>query len=122
MNQKPFSPSEIKKIYEQYPEIKEKEVNLNKIEKDTIIRATEKEISKIDELIVNNKITPPQKKIQSDDIDDAEEIINFLLEVVKKKNIVIAIETVKKMNNPFILDRFHDILIEKGILKGKDQK
>ena len=50
MNQKPFSPSEIKKIYEQYPEIKEKEANLNKIEKDTIIRATEKKVKKISKL------------------------------------------------------------------------
>ena len=121
MNQKPFSPSEIKKIYEQYPEIKEKEANLNKIEKDAITRATEKEVKKIDKLIVNNKITTPQKIIQSDDIDDAEEIINVLLEIVKKKNIVIAIETVKKMNNPFILDRFHDTLIEKGIVKDKER-
>ena len=47
-----------------------------------------------------------------------EKKIEHLLEIVKEKGIIFAVEVAKQMNDPYILDTFHDILIKEwGIYK-----
>ena len=40
-----------------------------------------------------------------------------LLNIAKEKGIVFAINVAKKMNDPFLLDAFHDILAKEGYYK-----
>ena len=47
-----------------------------------------------------------------------EEKIKKLLEIAKKKGIVYAVSVARKMNDPYILDTFHDTLAEKGYYKS----
>jgi hypothetical protein len=52
------------------------------------------------------------EKAQKIQVLGEEEKIEHLLEIVKKRGVVFAIKTVERMNDPYILDTFHDILIK----------
>ncbi|MBI2054392.1 MAG: hypothetical protein HYT36_03655 [Candidatus Staskawiczbacteria bacterium] len=46
-----------------------------------------------------------------------EEKIGRLLEVADEKGVIFAVKVAKDINDPFILDTFHDILAKKGYYK-----
>ena len=50
-------------------------------------------------------------------IDKDEEKIKSLLDIAQEKGLSFAISTAKKINDPYILDTFHDILIKDNIYK-----
>ena len=54
------------------------------------------------------------KKIGSLAID---EIIAHLLEIAETRNLAFAVGVAKKMNDPYILDTFHDLLAREGYYK-----
>lgn len=53
--------------------------------------------------------TEKAKKIQS---LGEEEKIEHLLEITKDKGIAFAVKVAKQMNDPYVLDTFHDILVK----------
>lgn len=54
------------------------------------------------------------KKIQ---VLGEEEKIKHLLALAKSQGVIFAINTAKQMNDPYILDIFHDILVREGYYK-----
>jgi hypothetical protein len=48
--------------------------------------------------------------------------IKHLLEIAKEKGVLLAIQTAKKMNDPFILDTLHDVLAREGYYKDFTKK
>jgi len=90
--------------------IEEKE-NLSKEE----IRELRKEIENMD---VDDNLKQ-QVKTQAQNaksLQDAEKI-KHLLEITKEKGVVFAVKVAKNLDNPYVLDTLHDILIEKGYYK-----
>lgn len=55
------------------------------------------------------------KKAQKIQVLGEEEKIGHLLEIVKERGVVFAIKTAERMNDPYILDTFHDILIKEWV-------
>jgi len=51
-------------------------------------------------------------KAQKIQVLGEEEKIEHLLELVKERGVIFAIKTAERMNDPYILDTFHDILIK----------
>jgi len=43
--------------------------------------------------------------------------IEHLLEIAREKGVVFAIQVAKKMNDPYLLDIFHDVLAQEGYYK-----
>ena len=43
--------------------------------------------------------------------------IKYLLALAQKKGVVYAVNVAKNMDDPYLLDKFHDLLIEKGYYK-----
>ncbi len=54
------------------------------------------------------------KNVQS--LDDKKKIAH-LLEIAKSKGVIFAVAVAKKMNDPYILDSFHDLLAKEGYYK-----
>lgn len=81
------------------------------IENDQLRQAIER--MELDE--ASKKQVPSHTKaIQS--LDDEKKIKN-LLQLAQKKGVVFAVHVAKKMNNPYILDVFHDMLAKEGYYK-----
>lgn len=55
------------------------------------------------------------KKIQY--LGDEDKLKN-LLQIAKEKGVVYAVKVAKDMNDPYILDTFHDILVKEGLWKN----
>ncbi|MEK7061800.1 MAG: hypothetical protein AAB957_00895 [Patescibacteria group bacterium] len=72
--------------------------------------ALEREIAKM-ELDDSLKEEANQKVSIIQTLDEAEKI-EHLLEITKEKGIAFAVSVAQKMNDPHILDTFHDILIK----------
>lgn len=49
----------------------------------------------------------------TDDKNSSEEKINFLIKIAFEKGVEKAVKEAKKLNDPYILDEFHDRLIKK---------
>ncbi len=47
----------------------------------------------------------------------SDKMLEHLLEVAQERGLVFAISVAKKMNDPFILDTFHDLLVKGGYYK-----
>ncbi len=58
------------------------------------------------------------KKIQY--LGDEEKLKN-LLDLAKNKGVAFAVKTASNMNDPFILDTFHDLLVKEGLWKNFKQ-
>jgi len=58
------------------------------------------------------------KKIQY--LGDEEKLEN-LLKIAKDKGVVFAVKVAKNMNDPYILDTFHDLLVKEGLWKNLKQ-
>jgi len=118
--EKNYEPGKIKEIYDKYAEFLEEKKKLEWIEKEELKKAAEKEIDQVEKLVPGiSSPTSPKKKqdVTGTDTEDVEKIINYLFKIVEEKGIMIAVEAVKRMHNPFILDKFHDELIYRGIVK-----
>lgn len=78
-------------------------------------RALKKKIEETD-LAQNQK---QQAAIQAQDISSLEEKekIENLLKIAEKKGIVYAVHVAKKMNDPYVLDKLHDILAKEEYYK-----
>ncbi|MCK4354863.1 hypothetical protein KAW43_00730 [Candidatus Parcubacteria bacterium] len=65
-----------------------------------------------------------QAQKQADDIQDQSEQgkVQRLLELAQTQGLAYAVEVVKKMNSPLLLDKFHDALVEDKIFKKYLQK
>lgn len=55
-----------------------------------------------------------QKQAQKIGFLDEEEKLAHLLAIAKEKGLAFAVNVAKNMNDPFILDSFHDILAKEG--------
>lgn len=64
----------------------------------------------------NLKKEAEQKANKMQFLADDEKLEN-LLRVAREKGIVFAINVAKSMNDPFLLDKFHDILAKEGYYK-----
>lgn len=58
-----------------------------------------------------------KKKAQKIEFLGEKEKIEHLLEAVRKKGVVFAVNMAKEMKDPYILDIFHDILAREGYYK-----
>lgn len=47
-----------------------------------------------------------------------EEKLKNLLDLAKQKGVIFAVKVAKDMNDPYILDTFHDILVKEGLWKN----
>jgi len=85
-------------------------------EKKLIKEKLEKEIELME---LNPKLqSNAQKKAKDVKELDAQNKLQKLLNLAQEKGIPFAVITARAMDDPFILDVFHDILIEKGLYKG----
>jgi len=90
-------------------EVKEKERSFEKErEKERFLE----EIGKIKISSQERKEAKTQAKKLEKEEKNEEEIINDLWNLAEKKGIGVALETAKKLNNPRLLDLFHDFLVE----------
>ena len=48
---------------------------------------------------------------------EEEEKLKHLLEIARSKGVIYAVNVAKKMDDPYVLDKFHDMLTEKGMYK-----
>jgi len=55
-----------------------------------------------------------EKKAQKISFLGEDEKIKHLLKIAREKGVVFAVQVVRRMNDPFLLDIFHDILAQEG--------
>lgn len=114
-NEVSFSDQEryIEKPVEVKPELEKKEELLNQE------NLTEKELrQKIEEMSLDEAL---KKQVQSQAqqlkyLDDQEKV-KQLLKIAETKGVVYAVNVAKKMNDAYILDSLHDLLVEKGFYR-----
>lgn len=58
-----------------------------------------------------------EKKAQKISFLGEQEKIEHLLKIARQKGVVFAIQVAKRMNDPYLLDVFHDILAKEGFFK-----
>ena len=46
-----------------------------------------------------------------------EEKIKHLLDIAKQKGVIFALKVANNMNDPYVLDIFHDVLVREGLWK-----
>src|SRR5438105_1437437 len=84
---------------------------------------TETQIQELRKMLENMDIAAALKgKVTSQAQDlktkEDEEKIKSLLEITKSKGVIFAIHVAQKLDNPYVLDRFHDILAQQGFYKN----
>lgn len=115
----------IKNGSEKAPEVFiEKEVQTQEIEKEDSQKQEidNQDHQKIRQEIENMDLGDDKKQhVQSDAnnlvLQDEEKKLKNLLALAKSKGTVHAVHVAKNMNDPYLLDKFHDLLIEKGYYK-----
>lgn len=50
-------------------------------------------------------------------LKEEDEKIKNLLQIARHKGVIYAVNVAKKMDDPYVLDKFHDLLTEKGYYK-----
>lgn len=106
------------------------EEEILKLEKKLSEKKKEREIKYTPrEKIENNKATGEEVTVVdspfsslTDDVLTDDERVENLIKIVFKQGLEKAIEEVKSLNNPYILDEFHDRLIERLRELGKKEK
>jgi hypothetical protein len=100
-----------KKLKEEKPEEKELFLKKERIIKEKL----EEEILKIK---LNPTLTDEAKKkaVQIKSLNEKEKL-EYLLDMAKTNGVAFAVTVAKKMNDPYILDIFHDILAREGLYK-----
>lgn len=105
-------------IEESYKEKKEK------LENKELLTEEEKAIKeKLQEETRRVKLNPSltddvKKKVIQIKLLNKKEKLNHLLNTAEEKGVIFAIVVAKKMNDPYILDIFHDILVREGLYKN----
>jgi len=96
---------------------KEKKIEKKEISSDerAVMEQLKKEIDLI-ELDEKSK-AEAEKKAKKIEYLGEKEKIEHLLQLVREKGVVFAVQVAKKMNEPYILDIFHDILSKEGYYK-----
>ncbi len=119
-DEKEIKKSESSEIFQNEQKIELPSENLEKREKlsseERLIREQlerEAEIMKLDE----NLKEQAEKEIKTIGSLGEEQKIKHLLEIAKEKGLVFAIKVAKDMNDPYILDTFHDLLAKEGYYK-----
>ncbi len=84
-------------------------------EKEIIDRQIRQEIENMD---LNDSLKT-ETQVQADKIRSLkeQEKIKNLLKIAKDKGVIFAVNVAKKMNDPYILDTFHDTLAKEGYYK-----
>jgi hypothetical protein len=59
-----------------------------------------------------------KKKAEKIQFLGEEEKIEHLLQIAKEKGVAFAIQVARKMNDPYLLDVFHDVLAKEGYYKN----
>lgn len=93
-----------------------KEIRENSQDEKLIAQGLKREIElmEADELL---KKQAEEKANKMQFLADDDKIKN-LLQIAKEKGVVFAIKVAKSMNEPFLLDTFHDILAKEGYYKN----
>lgn len=107
----------------------EKEENLSikkeQLEQKVIEREKEESLKKekIQEQLKKEIKQELQQKIERDGVfEKHEKEIDDLIELALKEGPRKAIKRAKEMNNPYLLDKLHDVLIEKHFQELKDKR
>lgn len=93
-----------------------------KQENEKIAETPDQEKLRLKEIIAKEDLSDDLKKeaeVHAQEIktlDDNRKVQN-LLEVAEKKGVVYAVKVAEKMDDPYTLDAFHDLLIERGYHK-----
>ena len=58
-----------------------------------------------------------KKKAQKIEFLGEKEKVQHLLEIAREKGVIFAVGVARKMNDPYLLDIFHDILAKEGYFK-----
>jgi NAD kinase len=98
---------------EKFKEAEKTEIQLK--EEADIKEELQQELAKMN-LDDNLKAAAEQKAKKIQVLGDDEKI-QHLLNLVKQKGVIFAIGVAKSMNDPYILDIFHDILVKEGLYK-----
>lgn len=84
-------------------------------EKEAVQEQLRKEIElmQLDEGLV----AEASKKAQKIEFLNEKEKLEHLLAIAKERGLAFAVNVAKNMNDPFILDSFHDLLIKEGLYR-----
>jgi hypothetical protein len=97
----------------------EKEKNVEKKEISSDEKAVSDQLRKEIDLMELDEKTKDEadKKAQKIEYLGEKEKIEHLLQITREKGVVFAVQVAKKMNDPYLLDIFHDILAKEGYYK-----
>ena len=84
----------------------------NALEQKIVIDKLKREIELM-ELDENMKAEADKAKEKIEFLGEKEKI-EHLLQIAREKGVVFAVQLAKKMNEPYLLDTFHDILAQEG--------
>lgn len=119
------------------PKILDKKVEKNSLPEKTIDErveqgSTQEKKEGYSDQVLDEKLRQQLEKIDADDslktstqsnaqdlksLQDKEKI-EKLLKIAKDKGVIFAISVAKKMNDPFVLDALHDLLVKEGLYKS----
>jgi 5-bromo-4-chloroindolyl phosphate hydrolysis protein len=104
----------VEKLYQEKKEGLEK-IELSVKEERAIREKLEEEMVKIK---LSPSLTNEVKKraVQVKSLDEKERL-EYLLDITKTNGVAFAVTVAQKMNDPYILDTFHDILAREGLYK-----
>lgn len=113
---------EMRQVFEQSHERKPEKFDISREEAEKIRQNLLREVSEMEDIPELKK--EAQEKANQIGSLGLEQIFERLLEVARQKDLVRAIQVAKNMNDPNILDSFHDYLAENGRYKEfiKDKK
>jgi len=98
---------ELREAAQEEPEFKQQEIAIEK--------EIRKELDALDlEGDLKNEAQAKAKKLQ---YLEEEEKIKQLLKVAKEKGVAYAVKVAQGMNDPYLLDMFHDLLVREGYYK-----
>lgn len=111
------SQEEMRQVFEQRREAKsEKKSEISSQEREKIKEELRREIEMMD--VDENLKKESESKARQISSFATEEALENLLKIAKEKGVIFALGVAKKMNDPFILDTFHDLLVREGLYKN----
>ena len=110
-NEIPVEEKNTKDLEESKESVKEKELSKDEIENQKV----RQEIDNMD-LDDNLKIHMQSQAQEIQSLEENEKV-KSLLKIAKEKGVIFSVNVAKKMNDPYILDTFHDVLAKEGYYK-----
>lgn len=116
------TPEEMRQVYEQSREAVPEKFDISREEAEKIKQNLLREVSEMEDIPELKK--EAQEKANQIGSFGLDKIFEHLLEIARQKDLVRAVHVAKNMNNPNVLDSFHDYLVEDGRYKEfiKDKK